>query len=73
MAGVAAVDNMMSVDQSEPEAAYYTVVSGDNLAKISKAQYGDPNKYMKIYEANTPILKHPDRIRPGQVLRIPPL
>ena len=73
VAGVEKVNNMMSVDQSEPEATYYTVVSGDNLSKISKAQYGDPNKYMKIYEANTPMLKHPDKIYPGQVLRIPPL
>jgi nucleoid-associated protein YgaU len=73
VAGVVAVNNMMSVDQSEPEATYYTVVSGDNLSKISKAHYGDPNKYMKIYEANTPMLKHPDKIYPGQVLRIPPL
>ena len=72
VAGVVAVNNMMSVDRSEPEATYYTVVSGDNLSKISKANYGDPNKYMKIYEANTPMLKHPDRIYPGQVLRIPP-
>ena len=73
VAGVVAVNNMMSVDQSEPEATYYTVVSGDNLSKISKANYGDPNKYIKIYEANTPMLKHPDKIYPGQVLRIPPL
>jgi nucleoid-associated protein YgaU len=73
VAGVAAVNNMMSVDRSAPEATYYTVVSGDNLSKISKAQYGDPNKYMKIYEANTPMLKHPDKIYPGQLLRIPPL
>jgi nucleoid-associated protein YgaU len=73
VAGVVAVNNMMSVDHSEPEATWYTVVSGDNLSKISKAQYGDPNKYMKIYEANTPMLKHPDKIYPGQVLRIPPL
>jgi len=73
VAGVAKVNNMMSVDRSEPEATYYTVVSGDNLSKISKAHYGDPNKYMKIYEANTPMLKHPDKIYPGQVLRIPPL
>jgi len=73
VAGVEKVNNMMSVDRSEPEATYYTVVSGDNLSKISKAQYGDPNKYMKIYEANTPMLKHPDKIYPGQVLRIPPL
>jgi nucleoid-associated protein YgaU len=73
VAGVAAVNNMMSVDLSAPEATYYTVVSGDNLSKISKAQYGDPNKYMKIFEANKPMLTHPDKIYPGQVLRIPPL
>jgi nucleoid-associated protein YgaU len=73
VAGVVAVNNMMSVDQSEPEAQYYTVVSGDNLSKISKANYGDPNKYMVIFEANRPMLTHPDKIYPGQVLRIPPL
>lgn len=71
--GVEKVNNMMSVDRSEPEAKYYTVVSGDNLSKISKAQYGDPNKYMKIFEANKPMLSNPDKIYPGQVLRIPPL
>ena len=73
VAGVAAVNNMMSVDKSAPEATYYTVVSGDNLSKISKAQYGNPNKYMTIFEANRPMLQNPDKIYPGQVLRIPPL
>jgi nucleoid-associated protein YgaU len=73
VSGVAAVNNMMSVDQSEPEGTYYTVVSGDTLSKISKNAYGDPNKYQRIFEANTPMLKHPDKIYPGQVLRIPPL
>ena len=73
VAGVSAVNNMMSVDQSSPEAKYYTVVSGDSLSKISKAQYGDANKYMTIFEANRPMLQHPDKIYPGQVLRIPPL
>ena len=72
VSGVAAVNNMMSVDHSAPEATYYTVVAGDNLSKISKANYGDPNKYMKIFEANKPMLTHPDKIYPGQVLRIPP-
>ena len=73
VSGVAAVNNMMSVDHSAPEAVYYTVVAGDNLSKISKANYGDPNKYMKIFDANKPMLSNPDRIYPGQVLRIPPL
>ena len=73
VAGVAAVKDMMTVDQSAPEATYYTVVSGDNLSKISKANYGDPNKYMMIFEANKPMLSDPNKIYPGQVLRIPPL
>ena len=72
VAGVAQVKDMMSVDQSEAQAQYYTVKSGDNLSKISKQHYGDPNKYMKIFEANKPMHAHPDKIYPGQVLRIPP-
>lgn len=51
---------------------FYTVVSGDSLSKISKAMYGDPNKYNMIFEANKPMLSHPDKIYPGQVLFIPP-
>jgi nucleoid-associated protein YgaU len=73
VAGVAAVKDMMSVDQSAPEAQYYTVVSGDTLSKISKQFYGDPNKYPKIFEANKPMLSDPNKIYPGQNLRIPPL
>ncbi|HEX6945003.1 MAG TPA: BON domain-containing protein, partial [Casimicrobiaceae bacterium] len=45
VAGVAAVKDMMTVDLSEPEATFYTVVSGDTLSKISKQAYGDANKY----------------------------
>jgi len=69
---VASVNDQMTVEQSAPEAQYYTVVKGDNLSKISKQYYGDPNKYTKIFEANKPMLKSPDLIYPGQVLRIPP-
>lgn len=72
VAGVTAVNNMMTVDQSAPEARFYTVVPGDTLSKISKTHYGDANKYMTIFEANRPMLTHPDKIYPGQVLRIPP-
>lgn len=52
-------------------ARFYTVASGDNLSKISKAMYGDANKYMRIFDANKPMLSDPDKIYPGQVLRIP--
>ena len=71
VAGVVAVKDMMSVDQSAPEAQYYTVVSGDTLSKISKQFYGDANKYNQIFEANRPMLKDADEIYPGQKLRIP--
>lgn len=49
----------------------YTVKSGDSLSKISKEVYGDANQYPKIFEANKPMLKDPDKIYPGQVLYIP--
>lgn len=70
--GVASVNDQMTVDQSAPEAQHYTVVKGDTLSKISKQFYGDPNKYNAIFEANKPMLKSPDLIYPGQMLRIPP-
>ena len=70
--GIAAVDDNMTVDRSEPEAQFYTVVKGDTLSKISKQFYGDANQYQKIFEANKPMLTHPDKIYPGQNLRIPP-
>lgn len=47
----------------------YTVKSGDNLSKISKLFYGDANQYQKIAEANG--LDNPDKIHPGQSLKIP--
>ncbi|MEO5699712.1 MAG: peptidoglycan-binding protein LysM [Casimicrobiaceae bacterium] len=71
VAGVEKVNDMMSVDRSAPEAKFYTVESGDTLSKISKAQYGDANQYMKIFDANKPMLKDPNKIYPGQKLRIP--
>jgi nucleoid-associated protein YgaU len=73
VSGVGAVNDMLVVDAPEPESQWHTVVSGDNLSKIAKTYYGDPNKYPVIFEANKPMLKHPDKIYPGQLLRIPPL
>jgi nucleoid-associated protein YgaU len=69
--GVGQVDDQMIVVNPEPEATYHTVVSGDSLSKISLTAYGNANNYMKIFEANKPMLSNPDRIYPGQVLRIP--
>lgn len=50
----------------------YEVKSGDNLSKISKQFYGDPNEYMRIYYANRDKLRDPDRLQVGQKLTIPP-
>jgi len=57
------------------EPVFYTVKKGDNLSKIAERQYGKgkASKYTVIFEANKPMLKHPDKIYPGQVLRIPEL
>lgn len=72
-AGIAQVDDKMDVENKEPEAVFHTVERGDTLSKISKEHYGDPNQYPLIFEANKPMLDDPDKIYPGQVLRIPPM
>ena len=69
--GIATVDDQMTVEHVEPEAQFHTVVSGDTLGKIAKKYYGNAMKYPEIFEANKPMLKDPDLIYPGQVLRIP--
>ena len=50
----------------------YVVVSGDSLSKIAKREYGNANDWKRIFEANKDILKDPDKIYPGQKLKIPP-
>ncbi len=71
--GVDQVESNINVANVEtaPEPQFYTVKSGDNLSKIAKQFYGDANKYPTIFEANKPMLSHPDKIYPGQNLRIP--
>ncbi|MFU9138389.1 peptidoglycan-binding protein LysM [Erwinia sp. HDF1-3R] len=71
VAGITAVDDNVKVAEPATEAKFYTVKSGDTLSAISKQVYGDANKYNKIFEANKPMLSHPDKIYPGQTLRIP--
>ncbi len=76
--GISEVEDNIIVDEPEPiiveiEKQFYTVKKGDYLSKISKRVYGDAMKYNLIFEANRPMLKHPDKIYPGQVLIIPPL
>lgn len=73
-------DTTTSVEASIPAVApsdwksrTYTVVSGDTLSAIAQKMYGSASKYHQIFEANKPMLSSPDKIYPGQVLRIPEL
>ena len=49
----------------------YTIKKGDSLSKIAKREYGDAQQWRRIFEANRDIIKDPDLIHPGQVVRIP--
>ncbi len=70
--GVAHVNDELRVVQTEAAPSqWYTVQSGDTLSKIARQFYGDPGKYMLIFESNRPMLSDPDKIYPGQMLRIP--
>ncbi|QZI70452.1 peptidoglycan-binding protein LysM [Pseudomonas protegens] len=72
IAGVGSVEDQITVTGPVVvSAVFVTVKKGDTLSAIAKVQYGDANKYNKIFEANKPLLSHPDKIYPGQVLRIP--
>ena len=70
--GVASVDDQITVTGPVVAASRFVVVKkGDTLSAISLTVYGDANKYQKIFEANKPMLKDPNKIYPGQTLRIP--
>jgi nucleoid-associated protein YgaU len=69
--GVENVSDLMTVSEPADESTYHTVERGDTLSAIAKKVYGNANAYNKIFEANTPMLSHPDKIYPGQLLRIP--
>lgn len=70
--GVERIEDGITVSgEQAPASRMYTVKAGDTLSAIARAVYGNANEYPKIFEANKPMLKHPDRIYPGQVLRIP--
>lgn len=70
--GVEKVDEEIEVSEQTPQSQFYTVKKGDTLSAIAKQFYGDTKKYTLIFEANKPMLSHPDKIYPGQNLRIPP-
>ncbi len=72
VAGVAKVDERLETpEQAKAEPVFHTVVKGDTLSKIAEKTLGKASRYPEIFEANKPMLKDPDKIYPGQVLRIP--
>ncbi len=76
VSGISAVDDRISIVEAEeaaPEPRFYEVQPGDSLSKIAKKFYGDPMKYHAIFEANQPLLSDPNKIYPGQSLRLPNL
>jgi nucleoid-associated protein YgaU len=68
---VAKVIDNIDIEEDAPESTMYTVKSGDSLSKIAQEVYGSAADYMEIFEANKPMLSDPNKIYPGQVLRIP--
>lgn len=70
--GVETVDNQIKVNNPTPPAVYHTVAKGDTLSKIAKEYYGIMRLYETVFGANVPMIKDPNEIYPGQVLRIPP-
>ena len=70
VAGVASVEDTVETD-STAEPVFYTVEKGDTLSGIAQKTMGKASKYHAIFEANKPMLSHPDKIYPGQMLRIP--
>jgi nucleoid-associated protein YgaU len=58
-------------EEPKEKAEIYEIVSGDTLGAIAKRYYGNASKYMKIFEANKDIISDPNKIYPGQKIRIP--
>lgn len=71
--GIATVEDNIEPADGGSEAEFHTVEKGDTLWAVASKAYGDGSKYMAIFEANKPMLSDPDKIYPGQVLRIPAL
>jgi nucleoid-associated protein YgaU len=69
--GVAKVEETLETPEPAAEPVFHTVAKGDTLWAIAQKTLGDGNRYTEIFEANKPMLTHPDKIYPGQVLRIP--
>jgi nucleoid-associated protein YgaU len=58
-------------EPAEEPVEFYTIRSGDTLGKIARQYYGDAMQYPRIFEANREVIEDPDKIYPGQRIRIP--
>ncbi|GAB5522029.1 MAG: peptidoglycan-binding protein LysM [Rhodothermales bacterium] len=74
--GVERVDDKITVvvqAPAVPEPKFYTIQKGDSLWKVASKNYGDGNKWQALFEANREVIQDPDKIYPGQQIRIPDL
>lgn len=71
--GVGRVDDQLEIAQwGDSDSDWYTVKQGDTLSGIAQHFFSNAQKYWDIFEANQPMMAHPDKIYPGQMMRIPP-
>jgi nucleoid-associated protein YgaU len=73
VAGIEHVEDNMSVkvQATTPPSVWHDVVKGDTLWEVAQKHYNNGQRYTEIFEANRPMLSHPDKIYVGQKLRIP--
>lgn len=71
VAGQPATPAATGATAAAPETTFYTIEKGDTLSGIAKRFYGDPNKYHALFDANREVIKDPDKIYPGQRIRVP--
>jgi len=71
--GVAKVDadELITEDDAPIADIFYEVQKGDTLWRIAEIYYKDGSRYTEIFEANREVIKDPDKIYPGQMIRIP--
>jgi nucleoid-associated protein YgaU len=60
-----------TAEEAAPAFKTYEIQSGDSLSKIAKREYGNANDWRRLFEANQDVIKNPDKIFPGQIIKIP--